>query len=340
MIAQHLASPPAGTTRTAAGPPPPCLIVNPRGFSASNDGLAARAAALALAHGAEVIEADRPAQLAAELDGLLARGTERVFVLAGDGTVQLIADRLARLPAGARLPQLLVLAGGRTNLTAVDLGGRRSVLKSLESALVRAAGGAADGFHVQYRHTLAIEQAPGPPRHGFFVAGALLDQLIRACHAHRRSGTGPFHTGRLSTAWCLLQLALRGRSGGGALASPELDITAPGCGRLRAPTRLLIATTLAHDRGLFHPYARCGEGVLRVTAVAARADGFWRSLPRLLTGRFSERMDPARGYLSGRCERMEVRGLAGYSLDGEEFETDPARPVVITAGPRLCFLTP
>ena len=44
--------------------------------------------------------------------------------------------------------------------------------------------------------------------------------------------------------------------------------------------------------------------------------------------------------LSGRSERVEITGLLGYALDGEEYDTDPVRPVFITAGPRLRFLLP
>ena len=50
-------------------------------------------------------------------------------------------------------------------------------------------------------------------------------------------------------------------------------------------------------------------------------------------------MTPDNGYLSGNCERVQIAGLAGYVLDGERFDTDPARPVVITPGPRLRFLS-
>jgi hypothetical protein len=48
-------------------------------------------------------------------------------------------------------------------------------------------------------------------------------------------------------------------------------------------------------------------------------------------------MTAENGYLSGRCEQLRVLGLAGYVLDGERFDTDPARPVVLSPGPRLRF---
>ncbi|MET0984304.1 MAG: hypothetical protein ABW034_02745, partial [Steroidobacteraceae bacterium] len=63
-------------------------------------------------------------------------------------------------------------------------------------------------------------------------------------------------------------------------------------------------------------------------------------LPRVLLGRFTSRMNPEHGYLSGRCERLEVLGLERYTLDGEKFETDPTRPVVIRRGPTLRFIVP
>lgn len=317
---------------------PPCLIVNPKSFRTSHGGLADRALALGREYGAEVVQAERPAQLHAALDRVLARGLRRVIVLSGDGTVQAIVDHLAGLPAGSPTPQLMVLGGGRTNLTAADFGGRGEVLKKLEAALARCRDGIA--FDIEDRHTLTIEQAPAPPRHGFFVAGGFVDDAIRACHRHRQLGSGPMHTGHLSTFWFLVKLAVLSLLGRRPIPYPELDIRASGGGRLQGPSRVLIATTLLHRGRRFNPYADRGHGALRLTAVAARAPGFWLALPRILLGRFGERLNPQRGYLSGRCDQVEVLGMTGYSLDGEDFDTDPARPVIIRSGPRLDFLLP
>jgi hypothetical protein len=318
---------------------PICVLINPRSYSVANGRLAARASALAKQHGAEVIEARDPAQIAAGLDDALARGARRVFVLAGDGTVQAIADYLARRPAGFPVPQLLLLAGGRTNLTAADFGGRGPVLNRLESALIRATGNPVGGFPVQQRHTLIVEQSPAPPRHGFFVAAALVDTLIRHCHREREAG-GKLRSGGLGTAWSLMKAAVPAIRGRGPFACPDLDVDSPGHGRLRGPTRLLIATTLVHDRQWFNPYVDRGEGRLRVTAVTAGARGFWRSLPRLITGRLSQAMDIDRGYLSGRCEQVVVQGLDAYTLDGQSFRADPLRALAVRTGPAIDFLMP
>jgi diacylglycerol kinase (ATP) len=329
-----------GQAATARAAPGSCLVINPRSFTVASSRLAARAIALAKAYDAEVVEADHPLHFEAGLDAALARGARRVFVLGGDGTVQAIVDHLARRETGFAMPQLLVLGGGRTNLTAADLHGSGSALKKLESVLVRSARDPAGGFELQHRHTLVMEQTPAPPRHGFFVAGAIVDSLIRRCHQERATGSGSLRTGTHSTAWILMKEAVPALRGRAPYVFPELDLEVPGLGRLHEPMRLLLASTLLHGNRMLDPYADRGEGILRVTAVTAGARGFWQSLPRLVTGRYSEAMNICNGYLSGRCDGFVVRGLDAYTLDGQSFRTDPARPVTVRTGPRFDFLVP
>ena len=314
----------------------PCLIVNPRSFSASR-GLAAQATALALALDAEVVVVDGPASTIAAIDSILARRQRQVMVLAGDGTVCAIVDQLSNLPAGAWVPDLLVLPGGRTNLTAADLVPGGAALATLKRALLLSREGRWDAA-VQERCALRIEQSPAPARHGFFLAGAVIDSAIRQCHQHRSDHSTP--ASGLSTAAYLIGLAARSLFGRSGLSCPTLHVDAGACGTQHALVRLLLVSTLLHRTGLFDPYAARGQGEVRVTSVSRAAPHFWRWLPRLLTGRYLPSMSADNGYLSGRCHRLQVTGLAGYSLDGEAFDTDPTRPVTITTGPRLRFLSP
>jgi diacylglycerol kinase family enzyme len=314
----------------------PCLLVNPNSFRTLRGALAERAAQLAHARGAEVERVADPASVAAALDRALARGQPALFVLAGDGTVQAIVEHLARLPDAVPLPPLLVLGGGRTNMTAADLRGRGSVLRKLDAALLAWRAGRA--LQTEQRQTLQVAQPPAPARHGFFLAAGLVDRVIRACHARRAGQSHGLRTGHAATAFSVLTLAF------GALRRrrppSELRVAVPGYPALDAPARLLIATTLQRRHGLLDPYARRGQGELRFTAIAARGPGFWARLPAVATGGFTKRMSAEHGYLSGRGERVEVLGAASYTLDGEEFDADPSRALVITPGRRLQFLTP
>lgn len=312
---------------------PPCLIVNPRSFRASR-GLAEQAQALALAHHAEVVLVDGLVSMRAAIETILARRQRQVIVLAGDGTVCAIVDQLSNLPPGSWTPDLLVLPGGRTNLSAADLTAGGPALATLKRALIRAREKRWDAA-IEERCALRIEQTPAPPRHGFFFAGGPIDTAIRECH-QQRADHG--RHGALSTLGYLLRLGVRALTGDSELVCPQLHVDAGVCGTRQGPFRLLLATTLQHRSGLFNPYAERGRGEVRMNAVTRDAPRFWRSLPRLLTGRHSSAMNADTGYLSGRCDRLQVTGLAGYMLDGEPFDADPTRPIIISAGPRLRFL--
>ncbi|MEO5881208.1 MAG: diacylglycerol kinase family protein [Caldimonas sp.] len=331
--------PAAAPERGGAAPAatPPCLLVNPRSFRAAR-GLADRAIALAAAQGAEVVRVERGEDVSAALDSILARRQRHVAVLAGDGTVREVVERLAGLPSGHWLPDLLILPGGRTNLTAADLVPRADPLGTLTKALAWAGDGRWDAAVVE-RVPLCIAQAPAPRRFGFFFGGAAVDSVVRLAQDYRYGGSGPLRSGPLSSPWVIAKVGARALVGRAGISLPTLEIEAEGCGRLGGEIRLLLVTTLLHRSGLFSPYATRGQGELRLTAVSRAARWFWPALPRLLTGRYSKAMNPDHGYLSGNCGRVQIAGLAGYVLDGERFDTDPTRPVVITPGPGLRFLS-
>jgi hypothetical protein len=315
----------------------PCLIVNPRSFGASRRGLAERAAEIARQQGCAVVQATDAATIGAAIDRLVLARQRTIALLGGDGTVQVAAERLARVPADLPQPQLLVLGGGRSNVTAADVGGCGDVLKKLETTLRQCRAGAT--LRTQTRPTLAISQGAGPVRHAFLLAGGLLDYAIRACHRHRRQG-GSLRTGGLGTTWALAKVGLPAMLG---LSEPPLDalrIEAPGAQELAQPARWLLLTTLRNGLGSVDPFAPRGAGAIRCTAITAQGPSFWARLPRLAAGRFTPAMDAAHGYLSTRCDALRVRGLSSYTLDGEPFTADPARPVEIGLGATVTFIQP
>ena len=171
--------------------------------------------------------------MSAALDSILARRQRQVAVLAGDGTVRAVVERLARLPPGHWLPELLILPGGRTNLTAADLVPRADPLATLATALAWAGDGRWDAAVVE-RMPLCIAQAPAPPRFGFFFGGAAVDSVVRRAQDHRYGGSGLLRTGHLSSPWVLAKLAALGLVGRANIPVPMLAIDAE---RLRQPAR-------------------------------------------------------------------------------------------------------
>jgi hypothetical protein len=279
------------------------LLVNPRSFAVARRGWGAPAVRLGERYGAEVIQAGSGDEIGAAVTRLIERPRAAVFVLAGDGTLQALIDRLAALPAQAVRPQLFVLGGGRSNVTAAELRGHNSVLQKLEQALRTWTEGGP--FALESRPVLRIEQASAPPRHGFLFAAGLLDFIIRTCH-RARAGRGKLLASDAATAVQVVRVLLSGLAGRGP-AIDAIEVQAHGREPLSHPARLLLATTLERRQGLFDPFAARGCGPLRVTAVAARGAAFWLRLPRIALGRFGSGMDAAHGYLSGRCESLHLR---------------------------------
>lgn len=322
----------AGELTHPAGPA--CLVVNPRSFRLSRGELTDRIRRVAIARDARIIEAGDPSAFSRALDEFLGHAPRLLAILGGDGTVQASITHLTRLAPHRPLPRLLALGGGRTNMTTADLGHHDKIVRRLRRALDEPV----DRLPTTARTTLRVQQLPRLDQSGFFLAGAAVDQIIRECHRHHRSGDGLFRAGAFGTPTKLTEIAARLATGRMHLAAPELSIRADGLGELAGPTRALLAGTLAHRRGLLNPYAERGQGALRVSAATAEARHFLRHLPLMAAGYFHPALQPDTGYLSGRSDHMRIEGLTGFTLDGQEFDTDPDRPVTLSMGPEVHFL--
>lgn len=324
--------------RVATGTTATRLILNPLSFRMSrgrrHDRLGARAREL----GIGVTETATEQALAQAIEVLVADPPDRVIVCGGDGTVQALITALAELDEGER-PDLLILGGGRTNYTARDL----ATHDQPERLLSRAAD-PQSRWRRSTRHSLILRQQGQPDRHGFFVAGALLDDVIRDCHRyrqqHRDSAIPWLHTGHASSAWRVSQLGVQRLLGRRRFPAHPMTVDIDGHASLSGDLKLVLMTTLEHRGQTVNPYAERGQGALRLTATRADAEHFWRRLPRLLRGRYHHSMTPSQGYLSGRCTRATFSGLARVCLDGQEHDYRSDQALEIVTGPAFRFLHP
>jgi diacylglycerol kinase family enzyme len=314
-----------------AGKVATCLLINPLSCRTLYGDLARKAELLARAHGLRVEVSGDPPRILELLDELRAQRVARLFVLSGDGTIQLIARYLADLPPGDWNPELLLLGGGRANVVPRAFGGTPA-LPALRRVLQ--AVRAQRPLQVELQPVMCVSQEGRPVQRGFILVGAMIDFGVRYCRDWRAAGTSWWHRGILADQISLLRLAalsLTGRSP--APAAPQLVVRMQPVGTLYAPVRVLVAGVLHDAGGHYNPYASRGDGPLRLTAVAAEAPRFWRNLPRMLTGRFDDQtMNVEQGYLSGHCQAVTVDGLSTYSLDGEPFDADPSLPLRISTG--------
>lgn len=314
-----------------------CLLINPLSCRTLYGSLARRAAELARAERVPVVITGDPKLIAVLLQRLRERRARQLWVLSGDGTIQLIARFLLELPAGDWQPALLLLGGGRANVVPKAFGGAPA-LPALRAAL--RARREQRPMAVESQPLLRVEQAGLPAQHGFVVAGSMVDYGIRICRDFRARGTGWWHRGLFADPWCLIKLAFKVVIGSSPLPPyPQLDIVTDNGERMIASVRVFMASALLHASH-YNPYADRGSGPLRVMAVAVDARAFWRHLPRMLSGRYDENMTTLQGFLSGRCGAVTIAGLAGYSLDGEPVDVDPGSPLRLTTGMSLQVLRP
>lgn len=310
------------------------IVVNPKSFRMALRGRLERVTRLAKERDMPLVLASNPQAMGASIEEALQAGTELITLLGGDGTLQAAVTILAEIhrESSEALPKLLMLGGGRTNYTARDLGTHSELVDTLSLALDHPAR-----LTETRRHSLCVEQ-DAHREHGFFIAGALVDHVIRDCHHYRASGHGFLRTGHLSSAWRVMQLAALGLVGRSAFQPPALTVDAGPLGSLQRPTRLLLLTSLHHRNEWIDPYADRSQGEIRISMIARDAERFWLRLPALVTGRYNPAMGPAQGYLSGRSDRIVIRGLGQICLDGQEHEFDPSRELTISTGPALRFV--
>ncbi len=310
------------------------ILINPRSFRVRERKRLDQIRTIADASDAAVHIVQDPAEIAEALASGPEHEKRRLIIIGGDGTVQAAITALLE-ERRTKLPEVLALGGGRTNFTARDLGTHDLPNSRLETALH-----SPERCGSESRPILKLEQpSTGTKIYGLFVAGALIDHVIRDCHQYRALNRGWLRTGHPSSLWRVLQLAATGKLGRGAIPAPRMQVYAEPLGSMEQPVRLLVLSTLRHDRGLINPYADRGAGDIRVTAISNDTKRFWSRLPRLLIGRPKATQTPASGYLSGRCESLTIRGLESVCVDGQEWDLCADDNVIISADDKIDFLT-
>ncbi len=280
--------------------------------------------------GVRWVEPVTPAALAEDMRRFAAEGVDLVVIDGGDGTVR---EVLSALPDayGEHPPALAVLASGKTNILALDLGAGREW--SLEAVLRRAAE---DEPAYKTRTPLQVSWAdPARPAVWGFVFG--LGAFVRATEmsqsVHRM---GAYHS--LSVALILAGAAIGTLFGGrrdqwrqGVPLTAHLDGEA-----LRAGERfLLMATTLKRLPFGLKPFGPPTDA-MKVLDVDAPPRRLLAALPTLLRGLDAPWLG-RNGYRRREAAHLTVSLAASVIVDGEVFA---GGEIAVRRGPPMRFLAP
>jgi len=270
----------------------------------------------------------------------IARVNPKVLVVnGGDGTVQ---AALTELYLGDYFdgtpPPVAVLPNGKTNLIALDLGAVGDPIAALERVMAIARNGIED--HVVVRELIALSDGTDGARPvlGMFLGGAGLADTILYCRNKIYPLGLPNGISHVLTAIAVLVTLLLGiRTAFLPPAATPLKVSMMRQGQLNGRFSLLIVTTL-HKLLLGSTIGgSAATGALQMMVVEQRPLPLLRAIFAGVFGRVGrDRMD---GVHFERGDEIRIEGdRSSVVLDGEIFQAEVGRPIILKTPPPVPFL--
>lgn len=308
------------------------IITNPT--SGRNRSRLGRVRAWTEATGAIAREVADLDSIRAATAAMRAAGVEVLAINGGDGTAQGVLTELWGTP-GPR-PQIALLPGGTTNMSAHDLNRCRRLESGLDSLRAQLALPAGERRRVA-RPLLRVTVAGHPDQYGLFLAAGVILRGMR----HFREFVGARGLrGELAGGISVLRgLAGVARGSGGWADTAGSTVTIAGSETVWPDQILVVATSLERLMLGFTPWWDGDEGPLRVTGLARAPRSLLRLAPALLRGRRHPRLTPANGYRSAAAPGLRLEGGEGFALDGEVFPLHDGACVSVTATAPVSFLS-
>ena len=280
-----------------------------------------------------------------QLPDALARFVEQdVRVLAvngGDGSLQQVLTEILRRPTFDRLPAIAPLSGGRTNMSAADIGSAAPPTAGL-TALLRAWRSNLLAERMVERPVLRLDAGPGlGERYGLFFGSGVIQRALAFKHGlyPRRRLQGLFGAG-LFLAGAVLAVARGPRTG--MFGPDDIGLAFDDAGDSvehgeTQPFQLVMATTLTRLLLRVRPFWGREDAPLRCTTISARAVRSPRAVWRIVRG-LPPPFGPDSGYESRNVERLSLRMSCGFTIDGELFDPQPGRVLHLSTDRRLQFV--
>jgi hypothetical protein len=282
------------------------------------------------------VETDSAGAVPEALSDLSRQEVDLLVVNGGDGTLAYaLTEILEQRVFGDRVPRIAVLRGGRTNMTALDLGCGRDPVRSLEG-LISAARNDQIEERIQRRDVLRCEYGD-EVRCGMFFGGGVIHRGVDLVHSTFPQGRARGVFGSTVVVGGLLARLPMSR-GDGILASDKVQIMLDGQLVVPGEFTVFMASTLPRLFSRLRPFWGTGPGGVRFTAVASDATHLGRAIPGILTGRPGRYVLEENGYLSRNCKRAELRFDCGFTIDGEQADPRIGRTLSITAENNVRFV--
>lgn len=262
-----------------------------------------------------------------------------VAINGGDGTVQ---AALTELYSGGHFggspPPVAVLPNGKTNLIALDLGAAGDPIKALERVVELVESGHIDD-HVIERQLIALDSGGERPVLGMFLGGAYLADVMLYCR-HRIYPLGlPNGVSHFLAAMLALFAILFGVGGGRLPPKPEaMTVSLIRQGEFKGKFSLLIVTTLEKLLLSIRTSDTPGAGGhMKLLATESNVGALFRMLGATWRGTLGQRELAGVHFQQGDEIRIEGK-RSNVILDGEIFEAQGGKPIILTSTQPVPFL--
>jgi hypothetical protein len=285
-------------------------------------------------------EVEHVDQIGAALKSI-ARVKPKVLVVnGGDGTVQAALTELYHGGHfGAEPPPVAVLPNGKTNLIAHDLGADGDPMAALERVLELARTDMVP--HIVSRELISLSggSPAGRPVLGMFLGGAgLADTMLYCRHKIYPLGLPNWMAHGLALVVGLLAVLIGRRARFLPTPPRPITVSVTKSGVLQGRFAFLMVTTL--QRLLFSgnmPGAGQSAGSMQLLVIERSIPALVRALVASIRGRLG------RNRLAGvhleRGDEIRIEGShSSVLLDGELFQADVGRPIVLRPTPPVPFL--
>lgn len=268
---------------------------------------------------------------------LFARANPSLLVInGGDGTVGAVLAALLYRNPFAVIPPIAVMPGGKTNMTAADLGYKGDPEKVLKG-LLKAANEGRISDKLTLRNLIELDMNDGTaPRVGTFFGAA---GIVKAIKWTRQNAYAKGIPNRLAHVMAFLTIAAAfiglGPQKKIARSSP-MEMNISGGGRMHGEYAIILATTLDTLVMGLKPYGFDGQGGLRFSAVESGAANMWRSVRALFSGKWQK--GSVDGLHVRRSNEITIEGGEPVTLDGEMFTPKPGVPMTLRGDKQLTFV--
>lgn len=275
------------------------------------------------------------------LADLARQEVDLLVVNGGDGTLQCaLTEILENQAFDGRIPMIAPLRGGRTNMSAGDLGADKDSVLGFAALLDDIESGNLS-HRISPRPVLRVRHGIERQAHyGMFFGLGVIHRAIGLNHElfdndHSRNIQGAVGAS-LVTASLLGRLATGDSAG--ILQPDKVQVMIDGEIQDRSEFFLMIASSLERLFSRMQPFWGSGPGGIRFTTIASDGHRIPRSLIGILRGKPLPFVTEENGYVSRNARRIDLILDCGFTVDGELFDPVPGRHVELTANHTVKFV--